>query len=44
MAYPAAVTRQALEDPRLCLFRIDLRKEFTFALRAIFRGLESQED
>jgi AcrR family transcriptional regulator len=44
MAYPAAVTQQALEDPRLCLFRIDFRKEFTFALRAVFRGLESQED
>ena len=43
MAFPAEVTREVCEDEALRLFKIDFRKEFTFATRAMLRGL-AQED
>lgn len=43
MAFPADVTCQVLDEPELRVFKIDLKKEFSFALRAMLRGLERSE-
>ena len=40
MAFPATVTCQLLDECELALFRIDLRKEFHFILKTLFRGME----